>query len=215
METLLTTIFAAVAAFAATNLDDIVLLTVYFAQTDTTFRKWHVVLGQYLGFMAILFVSAFGLLGALIIPETWIGLLGFLPLSMGVRRLLRTPEPASETKEIVIPEARQTSRLATFFSPFTFSVASLTFANGADNISIYIPLFAATDISRVGITIIVFGVLIAVWCYLGYRFSRLPALAYVVKRYEHVLVPILLIALGIYIILESNTLSLLEQIVPR
>jgi cadmium resistance protein CadD (predicted permease) len=41
-------------AFAATNLDDILFLTVFFSQTD---HKWQVVVGQYLGFTALMLVS--------------------------------------------------------------------------------------------------------------------------------------------------------------
>jgi cadmium resistance protein CadD (predicted permease) len=36
-------------AFAATNLDDILFLTVFLSQSS---RKWQVVVGQYLGFTA-------------------------------------------------------------------------------------------------------------------------------------------------------------------
>ena len=47
-----------VIAFAATNLDDILFLTVFFSQSA---RKWQVVVGQYLAFTALILVSPIGL----------------------------------------------------------------------------------------------------------------------------------------------------------
>jgi len=49
-----------VIAFSATNLDDILFLTIFFSQTP---RKWQVVVGQYLGFTALMLVSLIGFFG--------------------------------------------------------------------------------------------------------------------------------------------------------
>lgn len=208
MTALLPTILAAITAFAATNVDDILLLTVYFAQVNTAFRKRHIILGQYVGFAAILAVSTVGLLGALIIPPEWIGLLGLLPIFIGLRRLF-SANAASGEENMALPAPLSSSPFASLFSPYTYSVAAVTFANGGDNISIYVPLFAAGDFGRALVMVGVFAVLIALWCYLGYRLARSPLLTHTLTRYGHILIPLLLIALGIYIMFESNTLSLI------
>jgi cadmium resistance protein CadD (predicted permease) len=39
-------------AFIATNVDDILILMLFFAQTNSSFRRQHIVVGQYLGFIA-------------------------------------------------------------------------------------------------------------------------------------------------------------------
>lgn len=47
---MITTIGQAAGMFAVTNVDDLVLLAIFFARA----RAWHVVAGQYLGFAGIL-----------------------------------------------------------------------------------------------------------------------------------------------------------------
>jgi cadmium resistance transport/sequestration family protein len=222
LDSLFAAVVAALAAFIATNIDDIVILTVFFASTSADARTnpnpraiaglqvRHVVIGQYLGFVAILAVSALGLLGALIVSEEWIGLLGLVPLAMGIRGLFQNPDNDDDKMEL--PRNTQSSPLGRVINPYTIGVAAVTFANGADNIGVYIPLFAASDVSRVGIIIAVFLILVTVWCYLAYKVSRFPMLAVIIRSSGHIIVPILMIGLGIYILLESNTLSLITQI---
>ncbi len=76
----------AVVAFAATNIDDIVLLTAYFDQPNV--RPQHVIVGQYLGFGALVGLSALGAIGVTLLPEQWAGALGLVPIALGIRGLL-------------------------------------------------------------------------------------------------------------------------------
>jgi len=209
MGELWTTLLAAVIAFAATNIDDIFLLTLYFSQVNGSFRKRHIILGQYLGFAGILAVSALGFFGALVIPEPIIGLLGIAPIFMGIRRLLRR----DVDEEIDTPPVKSDSSFAPIFSPQTMTVALVTFANGGDNISIYIPLFAGKTPSEIGVMVGTFAVLLALWCYLGYRLGSYPALGRLLERYGHLIVPFVLIGLGIYILAESGTFALIGDLV--
>ena len=81
MSPLLTVLAASVTTFAATNLDNIFLLTVFFARRVPTRR---IVAGQSLGFAAIILLSFAGLWAVgLTIPKAWIRLLGILPLVNG------------------------------------------------------------------------------------------------------------------------------------
>ena len=52
-----TALATALTAFAATNIDDIIILLLFFSQTNKNFRWWHIVIGQYLGFTAIIIFS--------------------------------------------------------------------------------------------------------------------------------------------------------------
>ncbi|HKB67575.1 MAG TPA: cadmium resistance transporter [Pyrinomonadaceae bacterium] len=64
----------AVVAFAATNVDDVFVLTLFFAQKNL--KRWHVVVGQYLGLGGLITISLAGYFARLFIPHRWIGLLG-------------------------------------------------------------------------------------------------------------------------------------------
>ncbi|MFN9647367.1 MAG: cadmium resistance transporter [Pseudanabaena sp.] len=204
MEWFIGTVAIAFTAFTATNIDDILILTVFFAQVDAKFRPRHILIGQYLGFAVIILASLPGYFGSLIIDHKWIGLLGFLPVVIGLKELLKKPEEIT-VKSCVISTTNQSPLI----SPQTYHVAAVTFANSGDNIGIYIPLFASSNVISLSITIATFLLLIAVWCYAAYQFSTHPAIAKFLSQYSNAIVPFVLIALGIYILYESDTYQLL------
>ena len=81
----LAAIGASVTTFAATNVDDLFLLSVFFARREPMRR---VLAGQYLGFAGIVGFSLLGFWAALAIPPAWFRFLGFLPLAIGIKRLI-------------------------------------------------------------------------------------------------------------------------------
>jgi cadmium resistance protein CadD (predicted permease) len=85
----------------------------------------------------------------------------------------------------------------------------VTIANGGDNIGIYVPLFANRTLMGLGITLIVFFTMIAVWCWIANSLSRHRAIAQFISMcYGDRIVPFVLIGLGIYILVESKTYEL-------
>lgn len=208
MSGLLTAIPTGITAFTATNLDDLVILTLLFSQVNATFRSRHIVIGQYLGFSALLIASLSGFFGGLILPSHWIGLLGLVPIAIGLNRLFN---PESDSSEEAQEETEQpnASPFASFLSPQTYSVAAITVANGSDNISIYVPLFANSELASLLVILGVFLSLVGVWCYVTYKLTCQPAIADVLTRYGNTLVPYVLIGLGVFIVLESSAMTLL------
>jgi cadmium resistance transport/sequestration family protein len=208
-------IIAAIASFAATNLDDIIVLMVFFAQINSTFRRRHIILGQYLGFTAIIIASLPGFFGGLIVSKVWIGLLGFIPIIIGISRWFNRGHDnqiqaiSDELSSNVNPS--MVSMFGSIISYETYQMAGVTFANGGDNITIYIPLFASGSLVDLGITVSVFFILIGVWCYVAYQLSLHSAIARILTKYGHAIVPFVLIGLGIFILIESGTYRLLRQ----
>lgn len=201
MTKIITAIVTGAVTFAATNIDDIFVLMLFYSQANKDIHPRHIVAGQYLGFSALVAISLLGFLGGLIVPHEWIGLLGFLPIAIGVRHWLNR----NKTEENI--EARGGSGSGLFSA--IFSVAAVTFANGGDNIGIYTPLFATSDPLSLGITLAVFYVLLGVWCVGAYYLARRPLIAGALTRYGHVIVPFVLIGLGVYILIESETYTLI------
>lgn len=206
MAGLINTSITAITAFAATNLDDIVILMVFFSQVNATFRSRHIVTGQYLGFIILILASIPGFLGGLILPKAWIGLLGFLPIAIGVKQWINLHQD-EEIIQTVSGELRP-SRTG-LISSQTYHVAAVTVANGGDNIGIYVPLFAGQNLVDLIVTLAVFFVLIGVWCYVAYRLIRYPAIAHTFTHYGHQIVPFILIGLGLSILIESGAYKLL------
>ena len=82
---MLGTVWRAIGMFAVTNVDDIVLLAVFFAQAQARRgAQARIVAGQYLGFAGILVVAVAGALGAGLLPEGFRPYLGLLPLALGL-----------------------------------------------------------------------------------------------------------------------------------
>ncbi|KAB8335237.1 transporter [Scytonema tolypothrichoides VB-61278] len=204
MNELISAIPTGITAFIATNLDDLVILTLLFSQVNATFRRRHIVIGQYLGFCTLVVASLVGFLGGLVLPSYWIGLLGLVPITIGLNCLLN---PESDSSAEVETEFSHSSAFASFVSPQAYSVAAITIANGSDNVGIYMPLFANSTFSELLVIVAVFLLLVGVWCYLTYKLTCQKALANLLKSYGSNLVPFVLIGLGVFIILDSAALS--------
>lgn len=206
MDGLVTAIPTGITAFTATNLDDLVILTLLFSQVNATFRRRHIVFGQYLGFAALVVASLSGYFGGLFLPSHWIGLLGLVPIAIGLQRFFNQESDSSEEVQLVTEESNS-SALASFLSPQTYSIAAITIANGGDNIAIYAPLFASSNIKELLVIIGIFFFLVGVWCYATYKLTRQKAIAEILTRYGNNFVPFVLIGLGTFIVLESSALT--------
>jgi len=190
MTWLLRVLATAFISFTATNIDDVFLLTFFFGQG---LPAWRVVAAQYLGFTALVGVSLIAFFARFILPETWIGLLGLLPIMIGIKKLRE-----SRSKESREPHKNGAS---------IFTVAAITFSNGGDNIGVYAPLFATSDLVALLVILCVFFVLLGVWCLAGYFLGRLPFIAKGIDLYGHIIIPFVLIGLGCYILYHDGTLN--------
>ncbi|MEH2419749.1 MAG: cadmium resistance transporter [Nostoc sp.] len=209
MNELVTAITTGAIAFIATNIDDIVILLLFFSEINANFRPRHIVAGQFLGFTVLLILSLPGLFGGLVLSKSWIGLLGLLPMSIGISSLVNQEEDSS--KEVVATtEEAEASTITSFFSPQAYSVAGVTIANGSDNISVYVPLFASSNLEAFVVIIGLFFLLLGVWCYAAYKLTNNRVIANVLTRYVNNLVPFVLIGLGAFIVLKSEALSLIK-----
>jgi cadmium resistance transport/sequestration family protein len=208
-------IIAGVSSFVATNIDDIVILMLFFAQVSATFRPRHIVVGQYLGFTALIIASLPGFFGGLIVPKSIIGLLGFVPIAIGIKQLLSRDNQENDVQAVSDEFNRESnsivSKIRNLFNPQIFNVAAVTIANGGDNIGIYLPLFASSDLPSLAVILAVFFLSIAILCYVAYLLTRQRAIANVLTRYTQAIVPFVLIGLGIFILIESGTYRLLPS----
>lgn len=182
--------------FVVTNVDDFVLLTVLFATVGRggpTGRQ--IVTGQYLGIGILVVVSSLVALGLSPVPVRWTGLLGLVPIGLGVRGLLRLRRPSDD--------GRQMDRGAGAVAG-TGGVMALTLANGADNLSVYIPLFRQAGAARTATYIVTFAVLVGVWCLVARSLADRRLLVAGIDRVGHWLVPLLYIAIGIRVVVVSG-----------
>ena len=177
----------AVVTFVITNIDDLLILSVYFAAP--TYRGRNIVVGQFFGIVTIILISLTGVVLGNFLSDRWISLLGLLPIIVGVKELLS--DEGEESEDISIKPSNLQF----------LNVALVTIANGGDNIGVYVPLFASLpNPSYVSLYVITFLLLTAVLCYFAYFLTNHPKIKHYAETWGHKILPYFLIVLGIFIL---------------
>jgi len=197
VEQLAAAIGIAAALFVATNIDDIFILLALFS--NPSFRPVHVVTGQMIGMALVIALSIAGALLALVVAPQYVGLLGLVPLSLGIVKLVRKDKDEDET---ATPDAASGALRV-------LAVTAITVANGSDNIGVYVPVFATSG--RVNVTIYAVTMLVSTagLCWVAYALIRHPRLGPPIRRFAGPITPFVLIGLGIYILIESRAFQVL------
>ncbi len=186
----------AVAAFFATNIDDIFILIAFFSRKD--FSNLSVVLGQYLGVFSLIIISSSAYFFKFIIPPTYIPLFGIIPIGLGVKELrnLKNNKQKTESNNY-LPNKDINSKLS---CANIFKVATISFINGGDNLGVYIPLFLTMNMLQIVLTDVVFVFMIGLWCMIGYYMISNKIFGHKLMKYGHIILPFVLIAIGIGVI---------------
>jgi cadmium resistance protein CadD (predicted permease) len=189
----------AVGLFMVTNIDDIIILSLFFArgagQRGTTVK---IAVGQYLGFGAILVASVAVALGAgLVLPDSAIAYFGLIPLLLGLYAAWRVWRNGDEDDDSLGDKPIS-----------ALTVAAVTFANGGDNIGVYVPVFLAVGTGAIVTYCVVFLCLVAVLVLLARFVATRKPIARVLERWEHILFPLVLIGLGVVILVEGGAFGL-------
>lgn len=195
---MLQSIITAILAFVSTNIDDIFVLMLFFG-----LRKYstsQIFAGQYIGIFTLVAISVLGaFVGALIDPR-YIGLLGLFPIYLAIKQIIEVTKAKRETsEELHVSEKMQG----------TFAVAGVTIANGGDNIGVYVPLLSTLKREGMPILLVVFAAMVLLWCLIAQYLAQHRLLAISLNRYAHIVMPLVLFALGIFILYESDSLTLL------
>lgn len=84
---MLQTIIEAIVAYAATNIDDLLVSLLFFAQTKSRKEDWQIVFGKYLGIALLTAISVLGAYGLSFLPAKALAWLGLLPAWLGIKEL--------------------------------------------------------------------------------------------------------------------------------
>ncbi len=196
-----------VASFAATDIDDIFVLMMFFSSSSLphsmTFPAKQVVLGQYVGIGLLVAISALGSFISLAVPTYIIGLLGIIPIVIGINKLIELrKKDYDDNDKTSSPKYAIQEKNKSYLS--FLAVAAVTFSNGGDNIGVYTPMFAKyNSASEIAALVAVLMAMTAVWCIGAYYLVNHPLVASRIHRMGRVVLPFVLIGLGIYIISES------------
>ena len=96
---MLQTIISALAVYVSTSIDYLLILMIIFSQSSTKGKMKGIIGGQYLGTGMLVAFSLFAAYVLNLIPEDWIiGLLGLIPLYLGIRIAFKGEQDEDEER---------------------------------------------------------------------------------------------------------------------
>jgi len=196
MSEILVIIGVTVGAFIGTNLDNLLLLVAMYSRYEQ--RAGTVTAGYIAGMILIGVITlAIGEVGD-IIPLAYLGLLGLIPIMMGVFslwKLFRSTQPGE-----IKSAAAGDSRAAVFFA-----LVSTQLSNSADSIITFSALYADSSDPSDYIVAPTFLAMTGVFSGVAFYSVKHPTLSRFLGRYGQYVTPFILILVGYYIL--SNTAS--------
>jgi cadmium resistance protein CadD (predicted permease) len=184
-------------AFVSTNIDNVLVATTMVAAAPPA-RARRIAAGQVIGFAILVGVAAAAAIALFDVPTRALGLLGLVPLALGLRGLVALRHPDAH---------QRAARRA--FGKGVVAAALVTMGAGGDNFAVYIPLFRSAHASGRITTALVFivgEVLVTLFILSAGRHPRTRVLT---TRVGAIAAPVLYCAVGVLVLIEANTFSLL------
>lgn len=199
----LSIIFTAIVLYTATAIDLLVILLIYFARAHTKKEYRDIYIGQFLGSITLIIISLFFAFVLHYVPEKWmLGLLGLIPIYLGIKvAIFDDCEGEKRAKDALNDKG---------LSKLVGIVALVTIAScGADNIGLFVPYFVSLNFSQLIVTLIVFVILIFVLIYTAQRLVDIKDIGEIVEKFNRWIMAVVYIGLGIFIIIENDTIKTL------
>jgi cadmium resistance protein CadD (predicted permease) len=185
----------AAGAFVSTNIDN-GLVAMAMVATAPPERTRRIAYGQILGFILLVMAAAATAVALFDVPTRAIGLLGLVPLTLGLRGLV----------ELHHRDAQQRVARRAIGSGI-IAAALVSVGAGGDNLAVYIPLFRVASTSGLIVTALVFTAGEALLSVFIVRAGRHPRTRAVMTRIGAVAAPLLYCAIGVLILVEAGTFS--------
>lgn len=187
---MIASIFTSIIAYISTNIDDIFVIMILLASAQGAAKR-KLIAGHFLGVGLITVISMLGAFGLQNLPLKYVGILGLVPIALGIRAWL----------------ARNDSEEAEAKGTGILSMAMITMGNGADNVGVYIPLFTGFSNAERLVAVAVFAAMTVLWVFLANALAEFPRVKAVIEKYKAIAIPVVFIALGVFIILDSGLIG--------
>lgn len=211
----------AIAAYVATNIDNLFVLLAFLAEAGRERRR--VIVGQFAGSLAL--IGAAILAAALLtrLPTGYVGLLGILPIGVGLAKAWErfgpgrssaasfgsgSANPASFGSGSANPASASAPPTSVRGGSSWWTVACVAVANGSDNIAVYVPLYASHSHAGGMFISLVFIVMIGLWCAAAVWLVEHSLLGAPIRRYGTALLPLILLVIGVSVIVGNDTLRI-------
>lgn len=191
-------ILSALLSYIGTSIDHIIVLILLFNQTQHRKRDdVSIISAVFVGFTLIVLISLAARFGLSLFEPDWIGLLGLIPIGLGIRVLFKPVDDEQEAQEKI---SHSFSRHRSQF----ISVFFLMLAFGGDNLGVYIPLFASLDWVGITVTLLIYYGLTGIMLAAAYKISEVKQINQFIEKYERWLVSFVFILLGLFILFENG-----------
>jgi cadmium resistance protein CadD (predicted permease) len=181
-------------AYASSNVDNLLVLTVLYA--DRSLAPRQAIAGTFLGFVVINAIALSAARLAASVPLPLLGVLGLIPLGLGLRALVLRTRRA--------PASASTRPLTLWGGPTLF-VAVTMLANGADNVSLFVPLWARLPLAAAAGFALLSSALSPGLAWLARGLSHHLRLEHVVRALGALSMPALFMGIGFYVFVSNGT----------
>jgi cadmium resistance transport/sequestration family protein len=192
------TVLASVVVFVATSVDELVVLTTIFAYAERRKAVGQVYAGQLIGQAVILTISVLAAFGIESISQKGIGLLGVLPIVLGIRILFGGNED---------DQAQETAIRLGSGAGFTLTVALIAIGGGGEELAVFVPFLGSLAMPELVVALLTLLLLVPVWCRISQRIASIKRIQELIARYQRIFVPVVFITLGVFVIIDSGILD--------
>ncbi len=196
MNSLIAIIPITAGAYVATNLDNFILLVSLLARYRN--HTSNVIVGYLACMLIIGFVGFWIGEAADIAPVEYLGLLGFVPISIGAVELIQLRRGKAK---VTVAKEKSVDGVQKVF--MTTLISQL--GNGADTIVVFGVLFTDSMPSADILIILTLAAMAVIFVLVGIHAVRHPALSEWIDRYAHRAMPFVLIIVGVYILANTAT----------
>ena len=194
---LLAIILVTVVSFLFSNLDNLILAIVSMGSRPD--KPLPVQLGMVSAAVLVLLVSLLALAIGRTIDAGLLGYLGLAPIGIGLYTLFYSGRMVQVTGGEVVP-AKSGSSWAIWLATTT-----LLFANSGDTLALLLPLLAESNTTSAMMVVVTFVGCAVIWAVIARLLSQQPLLVRKLQDRGERLVPWIMIAVGIYVLLDTGT----------
>ena len=195
-------IAASVIAYITTEMDDLLLLLVLFSRAKNKSERTCIIVGKYIGLALVVCCCTMFAVYISKVPSKYIGLLGFVPIVIGVRSLF---EKKNDDDDANADTPLQNTNSFPEKVLFVAETVVMTLASSGDNIAVYIPFFTSLHGFDFLAMSIVFIVMQALWCILSLLVCNAKQVRQFNQQFYRIIIPVLFFSLGIYILIKDGT----------
>lgn len=188
----MTIIILVASTYVATNVDNLLLLVGWMLGRQESAGR--ILAGYSLAAIAILLASWSLGLSAGMIPTSYVGYLGLIPIFLGVSLLVQQVRGRKDASTSMNPQKLS-----------LFAVATTLFANSADTMLVFSPLLADSETGTDYVIMSAYLAVALIWYLVALYFSRHAARLQGVSVAAQWLAPLMMIVVGCYIL--DNTVT--------